>query len=233
MLGVYARVDNSRGVHKAPANEGGARHHRRGTEIDRPRPGHSEQPEQHQRHPGFSRFQPGHPDLGGAVTTRDNAWKYIPVRRLFIFWKNHLTKACSGWCSSQTPNRCGPGCARPSRLLAARLAGWALAGITEEEAFFVRCDRTTMTEDEIANGQLIVLVGVAPVRPQSSSSSASARRPWKPRDRLKELLWLLETVLIRMPNSFCRRNLRLDRGRVHRSLRVDDRAGRGRVSRGQ
>jgi hypothetical protein len=41
----------------------------------------------------------------------------------------------------------------------------ALMGVSEEEAFFVRCDRSTMTEDDIANGRLIVIVGIAPVRP--------------------------------------------------------------------
>ena len=41
----------------------------------------------------------------------------------------------------------------------------ALMGTTQEEAFFVRCDRTTMTQDDIDNGRLIVLIGVAPVKP--------------------------------------------------------------------
>jgi phage tail sheath protein FI len=38
-------------------------------------------------------------------------------------------------------------------------------GTTPEEAFFVTCDRTTMTQDDIDNGRLIVLIGVAPVKP--------------------------------------------------------------------
>ncbi len=38
-------------------------------------------------------------------------------------------------------------------------------GITREEAFFVKCDRTTMTQDDIDNGRLIVMIGVAPVKP--------------------------------------------------------------------
>jgi phage tail sheath protein FI len=38
-------------------------------------------------------------------------------------------------------------------------------GSTEDEAFFVKCDRTTMTQDDIDNGRLIVVVGVAPVKP--------------------------------------------------------------------
>jgi phage tail sheath protein FI len=41
----------------------------------------------------------------------------------------------------------------------------ALMGTTPEEAFFVKCDRTTMTQNDIDNGRLIVLVGVSPVKP--------------------------------------------------------------------
>jgi phage tail sheath protein FI len=41
----------------------------------------------------------------------------------------------------------------------------ALMGTTDEEAFFVRCDRSTMTQDDIDNGRLIVVIGVAPVKP--------------------------------------------------------------------
>jgi phage tail sheath protein FI len=41
----------------------------------------------------------------------------------------------------------------------------ALMGTTPDEAFFVKCDETTMTPDDIDNGRLIVLIGVAPVKP--------------------------------------------------------------------
>jgi Bacteriophage tail sheath protein len=41
----------------------------------------------------------------------------------------------------------------------------ALFGATEEEAFFVRCDRTTMTQDDVDNRRLICLIGVAPAKP--------------------------------------------------------------------
>jgi hypothetical protein len=41
----------------------------------------------------------------------------------------------------------------------------ALMGTKREQAFFVRCDRTTMTQDDIDNGRLILLIGVAPVKP--------------------------------------------------------------------
>jgi len=43
--------------------------------------------------------------------------------------------------------------------------GGALMGTTPDEAFRVRCDRTTMTQDDIDNGRLICLIGMAPVKP--------------------------------------------------------------------
>ena len=41
----------------------------------------------------------------------------------------------------------------------------ALMGLTAGEAFFVKCDRTTMTQDDIDNGRLICYIGIAPVKP--------------------------------------------------------------------
>lgn len=35
----------------------------------------------------------------------------------------------------------------------------------EFEKIFVKCDRTTMTPEDIENGRLIVLIGIAPIRP--------------------------------------------------------------------
>jgi phage tail sheath protein FI len=41
----------------------------------------------------------------------------------------------------------------------------ALLGDTPEKAYFVRCDRTTMTQNDLDNGRMICLVGVSPVKP--------------------------------------------------------------------
>ena len=41
----------------------------------------------------------------------------------------------------------------------------ALMGSKPEEAFFVKCDRSTMTQDDIDNGRLICVIGIAPVKP--------------------------------------------------------------------
>ncbi|HEV8687987.1 MAG TPA: hypothetical protein VGQ84_11985, partial [Gaiellaceae bacterium] len=52
-----------------------------------------------------------------------------------------------------------------SDFLLAEFREGALAGDTPEEAFFVRCDRTTMTQDDLDDGRLVCVVGVAPLRP--------------------------------------------------------------------
>jgi hypothetical protein len=41
----------------------------------------------------------------------------------------------------------------------------ALMGRTPEQAFYVKCDRTTMTQNDIDNGRLILQIGIAPVKP--------------------------------------------------------------------
>jgi hypothetical protein len=40
-----------------------------------------------------------------------------------------------------------------------------LFGATADQAFFVRCDRTTMTQNDLDNGRLVCDIGIAPVRP--------------------------------------------------------------------
>jgi phage tail sheath protein FI len=37
--------------------------------------------------------------------------------------------------------------------------------LPQDDAFFVKVDRTTMTQDDIDNGRLICLIGIAPVKP--------------------------------------------------------------------
>jgi uncharacterized protein len=56
-------------------------------------------------------------------------------------------------------------CTTVSNFLYGEWRNGSLLGAKPEEAFFVRCDRTTMTQNDIDNGRLICLVGIAPVVP--------------------------------------------------------------------
>ena len=103
---------------------------------------------------------------GARTVSSDSAWKYINVRRLFLFIEESIDEGTQ-WVVFE-PN------AEPlwalvrqtvENFLGTVWRSGALAGTTPDEAFFVACDRTTMTEDDLQNGRLVCVVGVAPVFP--------------------------------------------------------------------
>ncbi|MCC7052812.1 MAG: phage tail sheath subtilisin-like domain-containing protein [Gemmatimonadaceae bacterium] len=167
MVGVYARTDIERGVHKAPANEvvrgivGLQRSLSKGEhDILNPYPVNINVIRD------FRSNSRGIRAWGGRVITSDSDWKYVNVRRLMIFIEQSVERGLQ-WVVFE-PNA-EPLWARVVRTISNFLRTvWrngALEGTKVEEAFFVRCDRSTMTQAEIDNGQLICLVGIAPVKP--------------------------------------------------------------------
>jgi len=167
VIGIYARVDIERGVHKAPANEvvrgitGLQRTINKGEqEILNPFPSNINV---------IRDFRPNNRGLrvwGARVITSDPDWKYVNVRRLIIFIEKSIDVGLQ-WVVFE-PNA-DPLWARVRRTVSNFLTtlwrGGALEGTKPEEAYFVRCDRTTMTQADIDNGRLIVVIGVAPVKP--------------------------------------------------------------------
>ena len=167
MLGVYARTDIERGVHKAPANEVV-----RGITGLR-RKVNKEQQDILNPYPvninvirDFRDNNRGIRVYGARVITSDPDWKYVNVRRLLIFIEASVERGLQ-WVVFE-PNS-EPLWARVRRTISDFLTvvwrNGALEGTKPEEAYFVRCDRTTMTQADIDNGRLIVQVGVAPVKP--------------------------------------------------------------------
>ena len=163
MAGIYARVDNTRGVWKAPANE--VVRNATGLSV------HYNEAEQGKLNPKGINLIRSLPGMGirvwGARTcSSDGNWKYINVRRLFIYLEESI-KANTSWAVFE-PN---------DENLWSRVSGtirvflttlWrdgALTGSTSDEAFFVNVGKSTMTQDDILNGRLICVIGVAPVRP--------------------------------------------------------------------
>jgi phage tail sheath protein FI len=167
VVGIYARVDDERGVHKAPANEvvrgirGLQRRINKGEqEILNPYPVNISVIRD------FRRDDRGIRVFGARVITSDSDWKYVNVRRLLIFIEDSIDRGLQ-WVVFE-PNA-EPLWARVRRAIVNFLTlvwrNGALEGTKPEEAFFVKCDRTTMTQTDIDSGRLIVLVGVAPVKP--------------------------------------------------------------------
>jgi phage tail sheath protein FI len=167
VIGVYARTDIERGVHKAPANEVV-----RGTTGLRRRLNAAEQdilnpyPSNINVIRDFALEGRGTRVWGARVATSDPDYKYVPVRRLMIFLEKSIQRGLQ-WVVFE-PNA-EPLWARVSFAISSFLdVVWrngALEGTTPAQAFLVVCDRTTMTQADIDNGRLICLVGVAPVKP--------------------------------------------------------------------
>lgn len=163
MLGIYARSDNTRGVHKAPANEVV----RGCTGLDY-QYNTSEQDILSPKGVNLIRNFPGQgiKVWGARTCTSDAQWKYINIRRLFIYIEESI-KANTKWVVFE-PNDESLWI-RVSRTVELFLTTlWrngALAGTTEKEAFFVNVGRNTMSQEDIDNGRLICEIGVAPVMP--------------------------------------------------------------------
>lgn len=163
ICGIYARTDVERGVHKAPANE-----------VVRSCTGLSvayNAAEQGKLNPNGVNLIRAIKGQGirvwGARTCSSNSiWKYVNVRRLFIFLEESI-RANTGWVVFE-PNDEGLWSRVRGSLELFLKTQWrngALAGATEDEAFYVDVGRSTMSQDDIDNGRLICLIGVAPVKP--------------------------------------------------------------------
>jgi uncharacterized protein len=163
VAGVYTRSDIERGVHKAPANEVV-----RGATSLQVQLTEQEQAILNPRGVNVIRSFPGRGIIvyGARTMSTDSVWKYVNVRRLFLFLEESIEEG-TRWTVFEPNNE------RLWSRVIATIASFltrvwrdgALMGTTPEQAFFVKCDRTTITQDDIDNGRLIVLVGIAPVKP--------------------------------------------------------------------
>lgn len=162
-LGVYARTDSERGVFKAPANE-----ILRGAldlEFDI---NDATQDVLNPRGVNATRRFPGRGiRVWGARTLTSNAlWKYVSVRRLFIFLERSIYEGTQWVVFEPNDSRLWARVTDTIRLfLRAQWRLGALYGRTEEQAFFITCNETVMSQDDILNGRLICEIGIAPVRP--------------------------------------------------------------------
>src|SRR5215469_8911999 len=164
LAGVYARTDTTRGVWVAPANAPLAGVTALSQNLTR-----AESDELNSRGIDPIRDFPGQGiKVWGARTTatQNSEFKYIPVRRFMIFLEQSIAQGTQ-WAVFE-PN--GPALWAVVRssiedFLTGVWKQGALQGSTQQEAFFVRCDPTTMTQNDLDNGRLVCIVGVAPVRP--------------------------------------------------------------------
>ncbi len=163
VAGIYARSDNTRGVHKAPANEVVRACVGLDCQFNK-----GEQDILNPKGVNLIRVFPGMGIRvwGARTVSSDGSWKYINVRRLFIFIEESI-KANTNWAVFEPNDEVL--WVRVQRTISVFLTnlwrGGSLAGSSADEAFFVNIGRSTMSQDDIDNGRLICVIGVAPVKP--------------------------------------------------------------------
>lgn len=163
IAGIYARSDNERGVHKAPANEV----LRNVTKLELNLTDNDQGPLNKEGINCLRSFSGRGIRVWGARTlASDVTWQYINVRRLFIYLEKSIDEATQ-WVVFEPNNE--QLWARVTQTISNFLTNvWrdgALMGTSPKEAFFVQCGRETMTQDDIDNGKLIVKIGVSPTKP--------------------------------------------------------------------
>jgi len=163
LCGIYARNDTERGVHKAPANL--AVRLATGLELLLNRE------QQRLLNPeGINCLRlfgrKGILVWGVRTTSANPEWKYVNVRRYFNYLERSIETGTQ-WAVFENNTA-----ALWSRIRATiesfLMTEWeqgCIMGSKPEEAFFVHCDRSTMTQDDLDNGRMICQVGVAPIRP--------------------------------------------------------------------
>ncbi|AKU14545.1 putative tail sheath protein [Azoarcus sp. CIB] len=163
IAGVYARTDVDRGVHKAPANEivmGALRFEQQINAF-----------QQELLNPnGINCLRSfagrGHRVWGGRTLSSDPEWKYVNVRRYFLYLERSIEKSTQ-WAVFEPNGEALWANIRTSveDFLFTEWRNGRLLGGTPKEAYFVRCDRSTMTQNDIDNGRMVCLVGVAALKP--------------------------------------------------------------------
>jgi phage tail sheath protein FI len=163
MAGIYAQTDNDRGVFKAPANVVISMITKISQDVNKR--------EQELLNPiGINalRFFPerGNRVWGARTLSSESAWKYINVRRLFIYVEASIDYGTQ-WVVFEPNDQTLWARVRQTigDFLDTTWRSGALQGATASQAYFVKCDMTTMTQDDIDNGRLICVIGIAPVKP--------------------------------------------------------------------
>ena len=171
IAGIYAQVDNARGVWKAPANiniDGAIRPEVQVKDIDQK---WLNVDAVGGKSVNLIRSFPGRGPamVWGARTLagNDNEWRYISVRRFFIMIEESVKNATEQFVFEPNDTRTW---VRVRSMIESYLTqqwrGGALMGTTTREAYFVHVGLgETMTQQDILEGRMIVEIGMAVVRP--------------------------------------------------------------------
>jgi phage tail sheath protein FI len=163
VTGIYARNDTNRAVYKAPANEEVMLSQGLEMLVNR-----AQQDILNPEGINCFRFFPGRGyRLWGARTiSSDPEWKYVNLRRYFAYVEHSIDRGTQWAVFEPNGEALWANVRRTVEdFLLNEFQSGALLGDKPEKAYFVKCDRSTMTQNDLDNGRLVCLVGIAPLRP--------------------------------------------------------------------
>ena len=164
IAGIYARTDEQRGVHKAPANAAVMGAINVKYYIGKPK-----QDLLNPQGVNCIRNMNGNITVWGARTIggdRNVEWKYINVRRFFLFLRESIDEGTQ-WVvfEPNDPTLWGKIRLNVTAFLTNVWRSGALFGVTPQEAFYVKCDAETNPPEIRDLGMVVTEIGVAIVRP--------------------------------------------------------------------
>jgi phage tail sheath protein FI len=163
VAGVWSRVDSTRGVHKAPANEVMMGANGLGFQITQ-----AEQGELNRNGINCIRAFPGRGiRIWGARTmSSDPEWRYINVRRIFNYVSSSIMQGTQWAVFEPNDQKLWTSLTISiSNFLNRTWRDGALFGAGAGEAYFVKCDAETNPPEVIEAGQVICEIGISPVKP--------------------------------------------------------------------
>jgi uncharacterized protein len=163
VAGIFARVDSQQGVFKAPANQpilGAASLELTLSEADAATLNNA----------GINTLRTftgrGILVWGARTVSSDSEWMYVNIRRYFNYLERSIDNGTQWAVFEPNGEQLWSNVRNAvSNFLFNEWKSSALQGSKPEDAYFVRCDRTTMTQNDLDNGRLVCLLGVAAVRP--------------------------------------------------------------------
>ncbi|GHD03058.1 tail protein [Pseudorhodoferax aquiterrae] len=163
VTGIYARNDVQRGVHKAPANEVVTGALRFELDIN-----FAQQELLNPLGVNCLRYLSGrgYRVWGARLVSSDPEWKYVSDRRYFNYLESSIDRGTQWAVFEPNGERLWANVRQTiADFLYNEWRNGALLGSTAEQAFFVRCDRSVMTQNDLDNGRLVCLIGVAILKP--------------------------------------------------------------------
>lgn len=163
VAGIYVRTDIEKGVHTAPSNQivNGV------VDLELTMKSHQQDSLIQQGINCIRKFEGRGIRVWGARTlSSDPEWKYVNVRRLMIYLEQSIKKG-TAWVTFE-PNNAVTWVkvkAQTENFLTQTWEGGMLMGTSAKEAFFVHCDQTTMSQNDLDNGRLNILIGLAVTKP--------------------------------------------------------------------